>query len=324
MRMLLVPAAALLAVTSGCAAFTNEAPGGGTGIEVITAFYPLQFVTERVAGDHADVVNLTRPGNEPHDLELSVAQTADVTTADLVVYEKGLQAAVDAAVGQADGVPAIDAGAVAGLEPLSHDGHDDAEHDSDHGADHDAGDDSPADDEHSDLGDLDPHFWLDPLKLGKVADAVAEALAKADPLHAADYRANAAALDADLTTLDQEYAAGLTGCARETVVVSHNAFGYLGRYGLFIEPISGLSPEAEPTPADLARLQQLIEADGITTVFGERLVSPKLAQSLADDMGVRTEILDPIEGLTSETADDDYLSLMRDNLAALREANGCP
>lgn len=315
MRFLLVPAVLLLAATTGCAAFTNEAPGGGKGIDVITAFYPLQFVTERVAGDHADVVNLTRPGKEPHDLELSVAQTAAVTTADLVVYEKGLQAAVDAAVDQADGVPAIDAGAVAGLEPISHDGHDDAEHDDegDHG-----------EEEHSDLGDLDPHFWLDPLKLAKVADAVAEGLAKADPLHAADYRTNAAALDEDLTNLDQEYADGLTGCTRDTVVVSHNAFGYLGRYGLFIEPISGLSPEAEPTPADLARLQQLIEEDGITTVFGERLVSPKLAQSLADDMGVRTEILDPIEGLTSETSEDDYLSLMRDNLAALREANGCP
>jgi zinc transport system substrate-binding protein len=312
MRSLFVPTALLLAVTSGCAAFTNEAPGGGKGIDVITAFYPLQFVTERVAGGHADVVNLTKPGSEPHDLGLSVAQTAAVTTADLVVYEKGLQAAVDGAVDQADGVPTVDASEVAGLEPLSHDGHDDADHD------------SPGDEEHSDLGDLDPHFWQDPLKLAKVADAVAEALAKADPLHATDYRANADALDADLTALDEEYADGLQGCARDTVVVSHNAFGYLGRYGLFIEPISGLSPEAEPTPADLARLQQLIEADGITTVFGERLVSPKLAQSLADDMGVRSRILDPIEGLTSDNADDDYLSLMRDNLAALREANGCP
>jgi zinc transport system substrate-binding protein len=303
----LLPAAALLAVTSGCAAFTNEAPGGGAGTTVVAAFYPLQFVADRVAGEHAEVVDLTKPGSEPHDLELSVAQTATVTGADLVVYEKGLQAAVDAVVDQADGVPAIDAGEVAGLEPITHESHDD------HG-----------EEEHSDLGDLDPHFWQDPLKLAKVADAVADALAEVDPVHAADYRANAAALDADLAALDQEYVDGLSGCARDTVVVSHNAFGYLGRYGLSIEPISGLSPEAEPTPADLARLQQLIEDDGITTVFGERLVSPELAQSLADDMGVHSRILDPIEGLTPETADDDYLSLMRTNLAALREANGCP
>lgn len=314
MRHLLAPAALLLA-TTGCAAFTDEAPRSGSGVEVVAAFYPLQFVSERVAGEHADVVDLTKPGSEPHDLELSVAQTATVASADLVVYEKGLQAAVDAAVRQAHGVPAVDAGAVAGLEPSSHDGHDDAQHDEEHG---------PGAEAPSDLGDLDPHFWLDPLKLAKVAAAVAGALAQADPPHAGDYRANASRLDAELRTLDREYAAGLTGCARDTVVVSHNAFGYLGRYGLFIEPISGLSPEAEPTPADLARLQELIRSEGITTVFGERLASPELAQSLADDMGVESRVLDPIEGLSPETTDDDYLSLMRDNLAALREANGCP
>jgi len=314
MRSPLVPVAALLlAATTGCAAFSDDSPGarddGST--QVVTAFYPLQFVAQRVAGDHADVVNLTKPGSEPHDLELSPAQTAAVSSASVVVYEKGLQAAVDAAVEQADGVPTVEAGSVAGLEPSSHDGHDDADHD------HDG-------EEHSDLGDLDPHFWQDPLKLAKVADAVADALAEADPDHADDFRANAAELDGELTTLDQDYTAGLQGCVRDTIVVSHNAFGYLGRYGLYIEPISGLSPDAEPTPADLARLQQLIEEDGITTVFGERLVSQKTAQSLADDMGVASKILDPIEGLSSETADDDYLSLMRDNLAALREANECP
>ena len=317
LRIILMPRLILALVAlglgaTGCAAFTNKAPGHGDGLEVVTGFYPLQYVAQRVAGDHAQVVNLTKPGSEPHDLELSPAQTVSVITADLVVYEKGLQAAVDAAVDQAHGVRTVDAGEVAGLEPLSHDGHDDAQHDSPGGA------------EPSDLGDLDPHFWQDPLKLAKVADAVADALTEADPEHAADFRANAAALDDDLTALDRDYAAGLQGCARDTVVVSHNAFGYLGRYGLFIEPISGLSPEAEPTPADLARLQQLITADGITTVFGERLVSPKLAESLAHDMGVTTKILDPIEGLSSSTSHDDYLSLMRDNLAALREANGCP
>jgi zinc transport system substrate-binding protein len=305
-------ASALLLGTTGCAAFSNDAPGtGGPGVHVVAAFYPLQFVAERVAGGHADVVDLTKPGAEPHDLELSVGQTAQVITADVVVYERGLQAAVDDAVEQAHGVPTVDAGAVAGLEPASHDGHDDTGHGSLGG------------EEPTDLGDLDPHFWQDPLKLAKVADAVAGALADADPAHAADYRANAARLDQQLTRLDQDYANGLRDCARDTIVVSHDAFGYLGRYGLHIEPISGLSPDAEPTPADLARLQQLIKDDGITTVFGERLASPQLAQSLAHDMGVTTAILDPIEGLSSETSRDDYLSLMRQNLAALQEANRC-
>ena len=107
-------------------------------------------------------------------------------------------------------------------------------------------------------------------------------------------------------------------------MVSHDAFTYLDRFGLNVEGIAGLSPDAEPTPADLARLQQLIDKDGITTVFSERLVSPRLSQTLADDMGITTAVLDPIEGLSDETADEDYLSLMRENLSALELANGCP
>jgi zinc transport system substrate-binding protein len=291
MRVLVLCAALALA-TTGCAAFSNVSPDDGPGLHVVAAFYPLQFVTQRVAGTHADVASLTKPGKEPHDLELSVAQTAAVLSADVVVYEKGLQSAVDSAVDQTHDVAVIDAGEVAGLERRE--------------------------------GHVDPHFWLDPLRMAKVADAVAAALAEADPEHAEDFRANAARLDGRLTALDREYADGLAGCARDTIVVSHDAFGYLARYGLIIEPISGLSPDAEPTPADLARLQQLIDDDGITTVFGERLVSPKLAESLANDMGVRSAVLDPIEGLSSDTSHDDYLSLMRDNLAALRDANGCP
>ena len=311
MRLLLVTA--LLLGTTGCAAFSDDSSATSDGRpQVVAAFYPLQYVAQRVAGDHADVTDLTKPGAEPHDLELSIAQTAAVTDADLVVYERGLQAAVDDAVAQAGDGATVDAGAVAGLEPIGHEGHDDAAHD--HGGE----------EESTDLGDLDPHFWQDPLKLAKVADAIAESLAKLDPDHAADYRANAEELGDDLATLDEEYAAGLQGCQRDTIVVSHNAFGYLGRYGLYIEPISGLSPDAEPTPADLARLEGLIKEKGITTVFGERLVSPKLAESLAHDMGITTKVLDPIEGLSDETSDEDYLSLMRENLSALELANGCP
>ena len=106
-------------------------------------------------------------------------------------------------------------------------------------------------------------------------------------------------------------------------MVSHQAFGYLTRYGLDFEPIAGLSPDAEATAADLGHLQELITEDGVTTVFSERLVSPKMAETLADDLGVSTAVLDPIEGLSDETAEEDYLSLMRENLTALQQANGC-
>jgi zinc transport system substrate-binding protein len=319
--LLALPVGALLAASlSGCAAFSDSATGTDDGrLTVVASFYPLHYVTQRVAGDLVDVADLTQPGKEPHDLELTPKQVGQVAVADLVVYEKGLQASVDAAVDQSHATT-VDAAAVAGLEPMDHHGHDDTSH---HGEGETPDEEAAEAHEHGGQPGLDPHFWQDPLRMAKVADAVATQLATLDPAHASTYRSNAEALDADLTALDREYAAGLAHCERDTVVVSHNAFGYLGRYGLYLEPIAGLSPDAEPTPADLGRLQSLIRSEGITTVFGERLVSAKLSQTLADDLGVTTAVLDPIEGLTDETADDDYLSLMRANLTALRKANGC-
>ena len=173
-------------------------------------------------------------------------------------------------------------------------------------------------------GDRDPHFWLDPAQLDGLVEAVVAKLRIVDPDGADEFERNAADLRADLDELDAAYDEGLRGCERSTVVVSHDAFGYLGRYGLTFEAIAGLSPDAEPTPADLARLQELIETEGITTVFGERLAPPDLVETLASDAGSRTAVLDPIEGLSDETEDEDYLSLMRANLDALRAANGCP
>lgn len=306
---------------SGCAAFSSTEAADDGELRVVAGLYPLQWVTQQVAGDLVKVGDLTQPGQEPHDIELTPRETADVADADLVVYEKGLQAAVDAAVDQtATGTP-LDVSKVARLEPLSHGGHDDAAHDGT--GDAPAGLTGEHDESGGSEGDLDPHFWQDPVRMADVADAVADELADIDPDHATTYAANATKVVAELEALDTEYARGLADCERDTIVVSHNAFGYLGRYGLYVEPITGLSPDAEPTPADLVRLQKLIRSDGVTTVFGERLVPQKLATTLAHDMHVTSAILDPVEGLSSETSDDDYLSLMRANLAALKKANAC-
>lgn len=297
---------------SGCAAFSDEPgpAGSADGVQVVAAFYPLQYVAQRVVGDRGDVTNLTKPGGEPHDLEIPSSETAKIVNADLVVYEKSFQPAVDDAVAQNATGDTVDAAQVADLQPPDHHGHD-----GHHGHQGSAG-------EH-DRGDLDPHFWQDPLRLADVGDEVAEHLAKVDPAHAEDYTANAADLRRDLEALDQDYERGLADCERSTVVVSHDAFGYLAKYGLDLEPIVGLSPGAEPTPADLVRLQRLIRSDGITTVFSERLVSTRISESLADDVSVATAVLDPIEGLSDQTANESYLSLMKQNLVALRKANGC-
>ena len=291
MKVALLALALAAGLLTGCSAGADEAKPGQ--VTVAASFYPLAWVSEQIAPG-ARVTDLTRPGLEPHDVELTFAQTVDLAKADLVVYERGFQPAVDQGVdNDAEGV-SLDVGPVAGLEDFA-----------------------------SDPGQVDPHFWQDPLKLAAVAGAVAQSLSRVDPTHAASYSARATALQGRLAALDRDYRTGLAHCARHTVVTSHDAFGYLSRYGIRVAAITGLAPGAEPTPADLAHLQQLIRDEGITTVFSETLASPAAADALAHDMGVRSEVLDPIEGLSDATAGQTYLTLMRQNLAALEEANGC-
>ncbi|GAB2767934.1 zinc ABC transporter substrate-binding protein [Nocardioides salsibiostraticola] len=259
---------------------------------IAVGFYPLEFLAQRVAGDTYTVENLTTPGAEPHDLELGIAETVTVSNAALVVYESGFQPAIDASVDENAEGATLDATAVVELETL-------------------------------DSGETDPHFWLDPLRMADVSDALAERLTEIDPEGEETFVANAQALRADLEALDQEYTQALENCARATVVVNHDAFGYLEKYGLKLHSILGLSPDAEPTAADLQDVRSVVETDGITTVFSETLVSPKLAETLASDLGIDTAVLDPLEGLSDDSADADYLSVMRSNLAALRLANDC-
>ena len=296
--------ALVLVGTTGCAAFTDDARADGR-VTVAAAFYPLAFVAQRVGGDDVSVTNLTQPGAEPHDLELTIKETAEIADADLVMLLHGFQPAVDDAVEQVAAGEVLDVADVVDLETSE-------EHADDHG------------DEAGDHGDEDPHFWQDPLLMAEVGDAVAEDLAEIDPAHAADYRANAADLRTDLEALDAAYADGLASCQHETLVVSHDAFGYLGRrYGLDVVGINGLSPDAEPSPAHIRALQDLIRKDGIRVVFSEQLASREFADSLAHDLHIRAEVLDPIEGLSDATAGQDYLSLMRRNLATMRESNQC-
>lgn len=300
---------------TGCSALGGE--GSASGRQITAAFYPLAFAAERVAGDHLDVVTLTEPGQEPHDLELDIRRTAEIEKARLVIYESGFQPAVDASVEQNAEGAVLDAAEAVELRPYDdHEAGHDAEehgHEEDHESEHDG----------HDHGDLDSHFWQDPLLMADFTDALADELAEVDPDHADAYAANAAEVRADLEELDQEYADGLASCTIDTVVVNHDAFGYLTRYGLHFESITGLSPGATPTVADRARLEDLVSEEGITTVFSEALGSKQAARSLADDAGVTAEVLDPIEGLSENTSDEDYFSLMRSNLAKLRKANGC-
>jgi zinc transport system substrate-binding protein len=303
--------AAALAL-AGCGTSDDAAAGGGDGLTVVAGFYPLEWAAQRVGGERLEVSSLTPPGAEAHDLELAPQDVAAVAEADLLVYLEGFQPALDEAAATEAADTAWDAGQAADLsltaEEHGHEGETAEEH-AEHAGDEEA---------------LDPHFWLDPTRLASVGDALAGRLAAADPDGAATYEQNAAALRADLEALDAEMQAGLADCAVDTLVTSHDAFGYLAdRYGLEVVGISGLSPSAEPDPAQLAEITALVQERGVSTVYTETLVDPAVAETVAEEAGVQTAVLDPLEGLTDESAGSDYLEVMRANLATLQEGQSC-
>jgi zinc transport system substrate-binding protein len=300
--------AAAVLLMLGCAPTgSGAADSTHPGImRIVVAAYPFQFVAERVAGAHAVVSNLTQPGAEPHDLELTPRQVASIASASLVVYERGFQPVVDEAVAQSQNPQVLDTTTVVPLQVHQQD-------DSDDGHAHQEAKPGP-----------DPHVWLNPLHVATIADSVADRLAAIDPAGAADYQANARRLDRQLTDLDARFRAGLTSCERTEFITTHAAFGYLAeRYGLTQIGIGGLSPDEEASPARVAEIHQEAQAHGITTIFFETLVSPAVAEAVASDLGLVTDVLDPIEGITAASIGDDYLTVMAANLAALRKANSC-
>lgn len=319
----LVGAAFALTSLAACStpAGTTTSPGAGTTapstgqaepLTVAVAFYPFEFVADRVGGDLVTVENLTAPGAEPHDLELAPQQVALLSSADLVVFQEGFQPAVDAALAQANPKRTVDTASFLELIP--------ATADDGHGHDEEAGHDEEGHEE----GALDPHTWLDPTNLATIAEHVRDALIDARPEAADTLKANAQALLDDLGALDGEFKTGLASCQIHAFVTSHAAFGYLAhRYGLEQVGIRGVEPDVEPTAARIAEVHQIAKAEGVTTIFFETLVSPVVSESIAGDLGLKTDVLDPLEGLTPESRGSDYLEVMRSNLASLRTANQC-
>jgi zinc transport system substrate-binding protein len=299
-RWLILPVLLLGLVTAGC----GTPPGGAgdsRGLSIVVAFYPYQFVAERVVGDLGQVQNLTTPGAEPHDLELTPAQVAAIAGADLVIHQKGFQPAVDSAIAQSAPARVLD---VTSLVPL-------------HKGDGD---------EHGQVGQStgDPHLWLDPTNLVTVTSAVTDILA---PLtgRASAIRERGEALVAQLTELDDSMRTGLARCERRVFVTSHAAFSYLAeRYDLTQVGIAGLDPSTEPSPARIKQVHDVVAKEGVTTIFYETLVSDAVAQSIARDLRLRTDVLDPLEGLTGASRGKDYVEVMTANLQSLRTAGACP
>ena len=302
--------AALSLVLSACSSAAQEASAShsatATGEVVIVhaAFYPLEFLAKTIGGDQIQVISLTVPGAEPHDMELSPVQVAEFEKTSLALFIDGFMPAVDQAIEASVPDRALDLGTTVTL--LEGEAHSDeaAVTQDDHGA-------------------YDPHIWLDPASMILMAKAVSERLISIDPARTAFYTANTAALVAELEALDQEFTTGLTNCEQNEIVTSHESFGYLANaYGFKQHGIAGLSPDTEPSPARLVEISEMVKAEGITTIYYETLVSPAIAQTVANETGATTAVLDPIEGLATGSTDT-FITVMQANLQALIKGQTC-
>jgi zinc transport system substrate-binding protein len=290
MRLILILGSAMLALGGACFP-TSPRTGADDGrISVAVSVFPLQEAARQVGGQRVDVTSLVPPGAEPHDIELSPDQVDLLLDADLALYVGGgFQPAVEEIAARRDGVSVDVLAEVAPRETT------------------------------------DPHIWLDPLLMAEIVEVVARSLSEADPEGAQTYEERAAEFGEEIEEVHRRFQTGLEDCQRRTFVTTHAAFGHLARrYHLVQRSVSGLSPEAEPDPATLAELEDLIEREDVTTVFTEPLVSPRVAQTLARETGARVATLDPLEGVSQEAdSEATYVRLMERNLQALREALDC-
>jgi zinc transport system substrate-binding protein len=290
--LLLAAVTAVALILSACGSPSGDTTAGGSpsdpaALSVVAAFYPLQYAAERVGGERVAVTGLTPAGAEPHDLELTAQQVGQVAEADLVLYVPGFQPAVDEAVAQQAGGTALDVTKGISLLPG------------------------------------DPHVWLNPLNMSAIGESIRARLTELDAASASTFSDGAAALSSDMSALDEEWSTGTATCQNRDLVVSHEAFGYLAeQYDFTQVGISGISPETEPSPQKVAEIARFVQDNGVTTVYFETLVDPKVAQTVAAEAGVSTAVLDPLEGL-APGSDQDYTSVMRTNLETVRGGQQC-
>ena len=293
----------------------SSSQASASPMKVMASFYPLQYLTQKIGGDLVDVESLTPPGAEPHDLELSNQKVQQLSQAGAVVYLKGFQSAVDKAVELNAPKTVID---VSGSVDLV-----DAEkHESELDVADDGEETEEAHEHEHDHGSTDPHFWLDPTRMASAATQIGDALAQADPANAETYKKNAATTKSQMEALSKKLVDGTAKCQHKEFVTSHEAFGYLAdRTGLTQLGLSGLDPDSTPSPARLKQISDAVKAKGITTIFTEELLSPKVAETLAKDLGITTAVLDPIESQADDSKD--YEAVMNENLEALQKALSC-
>ena len=269
-------------------------------ISVVTSFYPLEFLVKEIAKDHVSLTTLVPSGVEPHDYELTPQDVGTIEESQVLIVngvlepwfkdvEKNLESTTVSILNMSKAMTLLDS----------------------------------SDPEEK---GKDPHLWLDPVLMSQMADLVRDELIQADPENSTAYQSNTVVLKQKLNNLNDGYKTGLKNCAQKSFVTSHAAFAYLAQeYGLTQVAISGLSPDAEPSAQKLKEIVDFVRANKVTVIFFESLVSTSLSDTIANEVGAQTLVLNPIEGLTAaqREAGENYFNIMEENLANLKIALTC-
>lgn len=297
---------------SGCARKTNSGSSAENAkIKVFTSFYPMYDFAGKIGGDKINLTNLVPAGTEPHDWEPTPKDIAAVEKADVLIYNgAGMEIWMDKVLKSVKNKNLIVVEAAKNIKLLENT----EEHEEDGKEENES--------DHEDLL-YDPHVWLNPMNAKKQMESIKEALIKVDPENKDFYQKNFEDNAAEFDKLNKEFADAVAGFARKDIIVSHEAFGYLcDAFGLQQVGIEGLSAESEPTPARMAEIARFARENNVKVIFFEELVSPKIAETIAKEVGAQTLMLNPLEGLSEEDvkAGKDYFTIMRDNLETLKKA----
>lgn len=290
----------------------SQSESGDEKLKVLASFYPMYDFAQKVGGDKVEVTNMVPAGTEPHDWEPTATDIRQLEDADVFVYNgAGMEHWAEDVLASLDNQDIIIVEASKGLEFIEGEAHEDEEDEAEH----------EEDEEEHDTG-YDPHVWLDPLNAKAEMENIKNALVEADPENEAYYTENYEEYSVKFDQLDEKYKEELADMKGKDIIVAHEAFGYLcNAYDLNQVGIEGLSPDSEPDPARMKEIIEFAKENQIKTIYFEELVSPKVAETIAAEVGAKTSVLNPLEGLNDEQikAGEDYFSIMEENLTALKE-----
>lgn len=297
--------------TVGNKAVESESDSKTGKLNIYTSFYTMYDFVSKVGGDKVTITNLVPAGTEPHDWEPASTDIVNLEHADMLIYNgAGMEHWVEDITDTLQNKELVLVEASKGMELLAG-SHEEEEHEEE---EHEG--------EEEESG-FDPHVWLSIKNAKKEMENIKNALVSADPDNASYYEDNYANYAVKFEELDTKFREALSKLENKDIIVAHQAFAYLCKeYGLNQIAVEGLNPDSEPDAKRMAEIIELAKEKNITTIFFEELVSPKVAQTIASEVGAVTEVLNPLEGLTNDqmTAGEDYLSVMEKNLEVLIKA----